>query len=167
MFAQNLCPCTYVCAYMYATPSFCDRMCVLRSNINTFIINERPLRPRAQNAYAKATARSPKTSPPPTPPGHVCVFVYAFCGWQHLSFAIRHLPLGATSSGSVLVMSTDHRPGGLSQYQSPPVHHQLLIPSSPGVEVSVSNCEKSTEINKSKLRDGQILWWSNASESAC
>lgn len=82
MFAQNLCPSTYVCAYMhmYVCKSFCARVCVLRSNINTFIINERPLRPRAQNAYAKAAAQKPPPQHRPLPLEHIFVFVYAFCG---------------------------------------------------------------------------------------
>lgn len=127
MFAQNLCPSTYVCAYMhmYVCKSFCARVCVLRSNINTFIINERPLRPRAQNAYAKAAAQKPHPSAPPAAPRayiRICLCIL----WLTAS-VICHLLLGATCSG--LVMSSDHRPGGLSQYQSPPVAHQRLTPS--------------------------------------
>lgn len=115
----------HICTCMYVCKSFCARVCVLRSNINTFIINERPLRPRAQNAYAKAAAQKPHPSAPPAAPRayiRICLCIL----WLTAS-VICHLPLGATCSG--LVMSSDHRPGGLSQYQSPPVAYQRLTPS--------------------------------------
>lgn len=79
MFAQNL------CLYVHIPTGVCVCVCILWSNINTYIINERPLRPRAQNAYAKATARLTFSRIPPAirhPAAqvHVLVFVYAFCG---------------------------------------------------------------------------------------
>lgn len=135
------CVCGFLCIYA----------CVLWSNINASIINERPLRPRAQNAYI-CQSHSHSSSLP-------CVGV---CECACICLCILWLTASVICHwGDVFGSGNVNRPGGLSQYQSPPVANAsqlvpaLALPSFSSASMpamSVSNGEKPMEINGGALR---------------